>query len=381
MLIAAIVGLVLFTSIFGRIFCGWFCPQTIFMEMFFRKIEYFIEGDYTKQKALDKMPWNKEKIFKKTAKHIIFLALSFIIGNVLLTYLIGTQAMYDLITDPIKEHIGGFSTMIGFTGIFYFIFAKMREQVCTMACPYGRLQGVLIDPKTIVVAYDYKRGEPRGKIRKGEERTLGACIDCKQCVHVCPTGIDIRQGTQLECINCTACIDACDEIMELTNQPTGLIRYDSIDGIKNGTKLKWNARIIAYSSVLIIMLGVIVYMFSQREILDGSILRGQSTSYQKIDETTYRNIYNYKILNKSYEEVRITIKIINKNAKLTFVGGNAEIIVPPADLVEGVFFLELDTKEMEGNKTDIQFGMYELKSGTLVDVIETKFLGPGKYEM
>src|SRR5690606_3206332 len=199
----------LFTVAFGRIFCGWICPQTIFLEMVFRRIEYWIDGDRNKQIKLDKQAWNAEKIKKRLLKWSLFLIISFIIANVFLAYLISGDRVLQYIIDGPTSHLSTFISLLIFTAVFYFVFAWFREQVCIIACPYGRLQGVLLDTKSIVVAYDHKRGESengRKKWRKNEDRTAlghGNCIDCFQCVHVCPTGIDIRNGTQLECINCT----------------------------------------------------------------------------------------------------------------------------------------------------------------------------------
>ncbi|MDO9261255.1 MAG: cytochrome c oxidase accessory protein CcoG, partial [Flavobacteriaceae bacterium] len=219
-LLVSIVFIILFTVIFGRIFCGWLCPQTIFMEMVFRKIEYLIEGDRPQQIKLDKQAWNLEKFSKKAGKWTVFFIVSFIISNVFLAYLIGGDILLEHIKDGPVNHLSTFVYLLIFTAVFYFVFAWFREQACIIVCPYGRLQGVLLDNKSINVVYDYVRGEStsgRQKLRKNEDRKTagyGDCIDCKQCVQVCPTGIDIRNGTQLECVNCTACIDACDDIMD-----------------------------------------------------------------------------------------------------------------------------------------------------------------------
>ena len=205
--LAIIIGLIfiiLFTIIFGRLFCGWVCPQTIFMEMVFRRIEYWIEGDWTHQKKLDNDPWNGTKIFKRLAKHSIFWLISFLIANTFLAYIIGSDALWAIQTDPFGTHLSGLISLIIFTTVFYLVFARLREQVCTTICPYGRLQGVLLDKDSMVVAYDHKRGENRGKFRKGEDRQAagkGDCVDCDQCVHVCPTGIDIRNGTTYQMTN------------------------------------------------------------------------------------------------------------------------------------------------------------------------------------
>ena len=224
-MITGVVFVVLFTVAFGRLFCGWICPQTIFMEMVFRRIEYWIEGDRGKQMRLDKMPWNAEKLRKRITKWSIFFIISFLIANVFLAYLIGSERLIQYITDGPANHVGTLISLLIFTSVFYFVFAWFREQVCIIVCPYGRLQGVLLDNKSIVVAYDHKRGEKeagRAKFKKSEDRAAtgkGDCIDCAQCVQVCPTGIDIRNGTQLECVNCTACIDACNQMMEAVNLP------------------------------------------------------------------------------------------------------------------------------------------------------------------
>ena len=237
-MLIGVVFITLFTVAFGRIFCGWICPQTIFMEMVFRRIEYWIEGDRNKQRKLDRQKWDAEKIRKKSLKTIIFIIISFVISNVFLAYIISSDKLIQYITEGPFNNVSTLISLIIFTAVFYFVFAWFREQVCIIACPYGRLQGVLLDTKSIVVAYDHKRGEAengRKTFRKNEDREAlghGDCIDCFQCVHVCPTGIDIRNGTQLECVNCTACIDECDHIMESINLPKGLIRYASEENIE-----------------------------------------------------------------------------------------------------------------------------------------------------
>ena len=218
-MIIGVIFITVFTVAFGRIFCGWICPQTIFLEMVFRRIEYWIDGDRGAQMKLKRTKWTPEKIRKRVLKHTIFVIISFLIANVFLAYLIGSDKLLNYITEGPFKHLGTLFPLLIFTGLFYFVFSWFREQVCIIACPYGRLQGVLLDNKSIIVAYDHKRGEGengRKKFRKNEDRAAlghGDCIDCMQCVHVCPTGIDIRNGTQLECVNCTACIDECDDIM------------------------------------------------------------------------------------------------------------------------------------------------------------------------
>ena len=208
LMLSFVLFIVLFTVTYGRIWCGWACPQTIFLEMIFRKIEYIFDGSYRKSKSSKNdsiSVWNTVKFI---LKHFIFIAISITITNVFLVWFIGFEELLKLLSDPINQHTTGFSAMLIISGIFYWIYSFFREQICTMICPYGRMQGVLLDSKSIIVAYDYKRGELRGAKNQGD------CIDCKQCIAVCPTGIDIRNGTQLECINCTACIDECNIVME-----------------------------------------------------------------------------------------------------------------------------------------------------------------------
>src|SRR6195952_2925500 len=244
-----VVCVVLFTIAFGRIFCGWICPQTIFMEMVFRKVEIWIEGDANKRKKLDAGPWNNDKIRKKTLKHFLFVILSFLIANTFLAYIIGSENLIAIITQPVKLHLVGFFSIWVFTIVFYLVYSQVRELVCTVICPYGRLQGVLMDENTLVVAYNDVRGEPRGKLDRNEFSTKGDCVDCGLCVAVCPTGIDIRNGTQMECINCTACIDACDEVMDKIHKPRNLIGFYSENMIHAKQKPSFTGRMKGYAAV------------------------------------------------------------------------------------------------------------------------------------
>ena len=256
-MIVFIVFIALFTVVFGRVFCGWACPQTIFMEMVFRRVEYLIEGNAAQQKLLDKAPWNSDKTIKRVTKWIAFWLISFIIANTFLAYIIGVDELYKMVTEPFLQHIGTFISLATFTTIFFFVYLWMREQICTVICPYGRMQGVLLDRNSMIVAYDYKRGEKRAKFHKNEERTAGDCIDCEQCIKVCPTGIDIRNGTQLECINCTACIDACNRMMDAVNLPQGLIRLASENNIAKNRPWVFSVKMKAYIFVMCVLLGIL----------------------------------------------------------------------------------------------------------------------------
>ena len=340
-MIMLVVFIILFTAVYGRLFCGWVCPQTIFMEMVFRKIEYWIEGDYTAQRALDRRDWDRDKIVKKIGKHLIFFALSFLIANTFLAYIIGSEALLEIITDPPEAHLAGLGAILVFTGSFYFVFARLREQVCISICPYGRLQGVLLDRQSTVVAYDYRRGEARGKFRKNEDRDAagkGDCIECQQCVHVCPTGIDIRNGTQLECVNCTACIDACDAIMEKVNLPKGLIRYASEAGIAEGKEKHWTTRNIAYTVVLLLLTGAMMTLLALRTDVETSILRTPGMMYQEQENNQISNLYNVKVINKTNEALSVHFRLMDKQGTLRMVGQET-LAVPRQGTGQGAMFI------------------------------------------
>ena len=377
-LLVSVVFVILFTVVFGRIFCGWMCPQTIFMEMVFRKVEYLIEGDRSKQIKLEKQAWNAEKIRKRVLKWFVFFIISFIISNVFLAYIIGSDKVFGYINDGPLEHLNTLFYLLAFTGVFYFVFAWFREQVCIIVCPYGRLQGVLLDNKSINVAYDYVRGEGengRKKLRKDENRDQlghGDCIDCKQCVQVCPTGIDIRNGTQLECINCTACIDACDEIMDRSGFDKGLIRYASDDNIEKKEKFKFNARLIAYSVILTVLIGVLITMLFLRNDVEATILRLPGQTFQST-ETTIKNVFTVKLINKTTEDIEdVSIKLISHKGKVNLVGGNLNI--SKQALREGTLFIEINKKDLNSSKEKLKIGIYS--KGKLIETTSTNFSGP-----
>ena len=371
--LSLIVFIVLFTVIFGRLWCGWACPQTIFMEMVFRKIEYWIEGDARKQIALDKSPWTTRKVFKKTLKQSLFYIISFFIGNTFLAYIIGVDQLFKIITDPPSEHIAGLSFMILFSTVFYGVFAFLREQVCTMVCPYGRLQGVLLDPNSIVVAYDFKRGEPKEKFsRKHERKNLGDCVDCKQCVEVCPTGIDIRNGTQLECINCTACIDACNSVMKKLKWPTGLIRYSSYNGILEGVKLRFTPRIAGYTSILLALLIITNIFLFGRSPVETTILRTPGLLYQETDDGNIANLYNLKIVNKTHESQAVELRLKSPKGTIKMVGG--DLVIPGGGLFESAFFVEIPVKNIIVARQSIYIEVFSGQE--LIEEIRSSFIGP-----
>lgn len=381
-MIIGVVGLALFTVVFGRIFCGWFCPQTIFMEMVFRRIEYWIDGDRGAQIRLAKQEWNAEKIRKRITKWIIFFVISFLIANVFLAYLVSSDRLLLMIKEGPALHTSTLIALLIFTAVFYFIFAWFREQVCIIACPYGRMQGVLLDNKSINVAYDHVRGEKevgRAKFNKQEDRAStgkGDCIDCKLCVHVCPTGIDIRNGTQLECINCTACIDECDTIMESVGLPKGLIRYASEDEIVKKEKFVFTTRMKGYTAVLTILIGVLIGMLFLRNDVEATVLRLPGQLFEHKGENI-SNVYTYKIVNKTTKQFdNVTFKLIEPKGEIILVG-NPSIKVKPDGIAKGTLFIEINPAYIEGDKIKLKIEVYDGEN--LIETATTNFMGPRSF--
>lgn len=373
--ITLIIFIALFTVVFGRLFCGWVCPQTIFMELVFRRIEYWIEGDRNHQMALNKAPWNASKIAKKTAKHAIFLFISLLISHTFLAYIIGTEALFEVVTSSPADNVGGFISLMVFTAAFYGVFAFLREQVCTTICPYGRLQGVLLDKDSIVIAYDRVRGEQRSSFRKGEDREAvgkGDCIDCHACVVVCPTGIDIRNGTQLECVNCTACIDACDHIMDRIEKPRGLIRYASENEIAENKPFLVTMRMKAYSAVLVLLIGVMVTLIATRTDVEATVLRTPGTLFQRMDDGRISNLYQYRLVNKTTHDMPIRLELLDHNGEVKLAG--REILLEKASLAEGQMFIILEKSQVQGVKTTLRVGVFS--GDELVEEISVLFTGP-----
>jgi cytochrome c oxidase accessory protein FixG len=374
-LITFFVFIILFTVVFGRIWCGWLCPQTLFMEMIFRKIEYFIEGDAPAQRRLNNAPWSIAKFQKKGLKHTIFIFISFLIAHTVLSYIIGIESTIAIVQKSPDKNLTGFISMITFTGIFYFIYAKFREQACIAVCPYGRLQGVLLGKESIVVAYDWLRGEPRGHKKKKQDVEInqGDCVDCNLCVQVCPTGIDIRNGTQMECVNCTACIDACDDVMIKIGKPKGLIRFASINSITNRIQNIINPRVIGYSIVLVALIGILGFAMITRSDVETTVLKVPGTLYQR-EPGLITNLYNVEFVNKTFDELHLEMEVKSPaEAQIHKVDGKA-VLVPAEGLLKCVYFIKIPDQQVRNAKTVVTLGVYS--NGKELETVKVKFIGP-----
>lgn len=374
-MIAFIVFIVLFTVIYGRLFCGWACPQTVFMEFVFRKIEWMIEGSPGRQKALNDGPWTGEKIWKKTFKHALFLLFSFLIAHTFLAYILGIDEVIKIIGEPLSQHVGLLLGLIVFTFLFYGVFAFVREIICTTVCPYGRLQGVMFDKDTMQISYDYKRGEERGRLKKGETRTKGDCVDCHKCVMVCPTGIDIRDGVQLDCVGCTACIDACDEVMEKVGFRKGLIRYASENQIANGTTFTFNSRMKAYTALLVVLVGLMAVLIITRNTVDTYISRVKGQLYQEVDGDKLSNLFEAKIINKTNKPIPIELKVENLPGDVKLIG-QTDLVLKAEAVNDMNFFIEIPKSAIKTRSNPLTVGIYS--EGKRIQTVKTKFLGPFK---
>ena len=367
--ILLVVFIIFFTVIYGRLFCGWVCPQTVFMEFLYRPVEYLIDGNRKKQVELAKQEMNPVKAFKRAVKHLVFILISFFTILTFLSYIIGTRKTGDLLAGWPLTNFTGFVLVLFFTTAHYFVFSWFREQVCTIVCPYGRLQGVMLDNNTILVAYDYKRGEPRAK---GKEGVKGDCIDCNNCVEVCPTGIDIRNGTQLECINCTACIDACNRVMKNLKKPGGLIRHASEKSISEGSTIRFNARAIAYSAVLGILLMVVGYLFAVRGNIEVTLIRSQGTMFQEYGETKYSNLYNLQMVNKTRLVVDAEIKLLSPAGEIMVIGD--PLRADRGEVCKRNLLIIIDKGTLKSSNTPIEAGIFI--KGELFEKISSTFVGP-----
>jgi cytochrome c oxidase accessory protein FixG len=373
--LTVLVTLLLSTVVVGRVWCGWVCPQTVFMEMLFRRLEYLIEGSAEQQLRRDRGPWTQGKLVRKGLKHAVFFGLSFVIANVFLAWIIGAHDLRRIVTDPPRQHLVGLATITIFSFVFYMVFSRFREQACVLACPYGRVMSALTDTRTITVTYDQRRGEPRSRlIRRGATGAPpGDCIDCHQCVTVCPTGIDIRNGIQLECVNCTACIDACNDVMARIQRPTGLIRLTSHDAMQQGRSRWLTARAASYAAVWLALVTTVTVLLVSRRDLDVLILRQPGTLYATLAGGEVANFYTVQALNRTSRQTPFDIEVVEpKQATLTAIGALGT--VEPYGLQEGRLLLRVPETALAGPSTSVRFVVR--RAGQVVQTIDSAFLGP-----
>ena len=291
------------TAIAGRVWCGWGCPQTVFLEAVFRRIERFVEGSRIDRMRRAEGPWNFDRIWRTSVVHVLFAAVSIALAHVFISYFVSIPRLYQMMQSGPSQHIEAFIWTSAISSGLYFNFAHFREQLCLGICPYGRLQGALTDAHALTVGYDINRGEPRGK---ASDPNAGACVDCNRCVAVCPTGIDIRNGTQLDCIGCTACIDACDEVMDKLNRPRGLVRYDSVAGLEGRPRKFIRPRVIAYAIFGLAGIIASTTAFASRKPFEANLLRLRGAPYT-MDGDTVRNAFELHVVNKRDVQMQITI--------------------------------------------------------------------------
>lgn len=374
-------GIIIFTTAFGRLWCGWACPQTVMMEMVFRKIEYLLEGDAAEQRALAAAPWTVNKIFRKVLKQVVFFGLSFIVGNTLLAYIIGSERLLAIQLDDPRNHLAGLTFMVLFTLLFYSIFARFREQACTFICPYGRFQSAILDENSMVVAYDHKRGEKREPLHRDQSMAqraaagLGDCVSCRQCVVVCPTGIDIRNGTQMECVNCTACIDACDSVMTKIGRPKGLIRFASLNNIERGEKQRFTARMKLYTGILTALISLFLFLVFTRTEVSTTLLRAPGALFQLTADGKIENLYTMKVINKAGHDIPLELKLENLPGTIRIMGPTPFHVAKEA-LAQSSVLIELDPKTLTSNSTQLKIGVYS--NGKRLETVTTGFVGPRK---
>jgi cytochrome c oxidase accessory protein FixG len=377
--LVGVVSIVLFTATLGRIWCGWLCPQTVFLEMVFRRLEWWLEGSPQMQARRNSGPWNWDRIWRFSAKQLLYAIISFAIANTFLAYFISSDVLVQYVEQGPLPHLELFLALVAFTVVFYLVFSRFREQACLIVCPYGRYMSALVDENTIGVMYDHKRGEPRSKWHKGDARLAqdeGHCIDCYQCVTVCPTGIDIRNGNQLECVQCTGCIDACDEVMTKVGLPTGLIRYTSSAAIDKREKKWLTPRVKAYLSIWVVLLGAFVALVLARTTLDVVVLRSPGTTWTATANGV-ANFYQLQIINKTSDDLNYTLELVEpKGAKLSPLG--LEDRVRSGEIMKGRFMVDVPSQTLNALKETPVLKLNVRSNGQTVRTVTTSMLTPDK---
>lgn len=359
------------TSLFGRVWCGWTCPYTVFLEHVYRRIERWIDGDGAARRRLEKAPWTGGKIARRAVKHTLFVLVSAVIAHIFLSYFVSIQGLYGMMQSSPQEHRLAFGVVVFLTGALYFSFSWFREQFCIILCPYGRLQSALTDDNSIVIGYDKKRGEPRGKAGA----TTGDCVDCRRCVQVCPTGIDIRNGLQLECIGCSACVDACDEIMTRLHRPTGLVRYDSHTGLQGGKTRLIRARTVFYSCILLAGAAAFLFAATRIEPLRASAVRMVGAPYYVADGVV-RNQFLVRVINKRNSPSSYHLELVGAVPEsLRVAGSQLSLDLPAMGEEQKTLVLSLPESDFTGS-FKLRVKVTETATGASMTTRVMEFLGP-----
>jgi len=359
------------TALFGRLWCGWTCPYTVFLEHVYRRIERWIDGDATARRRLEDAPWSAGKIIKRVVKHGLFLLVSAIIAHIFLSYFVSLKKLYEMMQGPPTQHLTAFGVTLFLTGSLYFAFSWFREQFCIILCPYGRLQSALTDDHSVVIGYDKKRGEPRGKVGS----TTGACIDCRRCVQVCPTGIDIRNGLQLECIGCAACVDACDDIMLKLKRPTGLVRYDSYVGLEGGKTKLVRPRTLLYTGLMLLGVGAFALSALQLSPVRASVVRMIGAPFYVADGVL-RNQFLVRVINKRNSPSVYKLELTGEMPAGLGVTGLVETLsLGPLEEEQKTLVLSLPEASFT-RPFKIQVKVTDAERGDTVTTRVMEFLGP-----
>lgn len=305
--LAFIVFVFLFTAKWGRVWCGWACPQTVFLQFVFAPIEKMIEGKSFVRKARDGKGFSWDKLWRKALKHVVFFIVAALIGNTALAYFWGRDNVLWALSNSPSVNPAGFAFVSAFTLVFYWVFAYFKEQACVIVCPYAKLQSVLLDERSLIVGYDAKRGEQRGRGAKREG--LGDCVDCRQCIAVCPTGIDIRKGVQLECLHCTRCIDACDDIMTAWKKPSGLIRYASLSELSGHAVRSVRKRLLVYGALMTVLAAISAWLVFTRPEVSIDALRQGREPYVMLGADSVVNTYTLNLRNKGRHRRELGIQL------------------------------------------------------------------------
>ena len=366
-------GLFYITALFGRIWCGWTCPYTVFLEQLYRRVERWIDGDGPSRRQLEDAPWTASKIARRVFKHGVFILISAGIAHIFLSYFVSIKSLYEMMKHSPAHHTLAFGAVLFLTGALYFSFSWFREQFCVILCPYGRLQSALTDDNSVVIGYDKKRGEPRGK--GTVEKPAGDCINCRRCVQVCPTGIDIRNGLQLECIGCAACVDACDDVMLKLKRPKGLVRHDSFKGLQGGKTKFIRPRTLFYSVILLVWVSAFSVAITRISPLRASVVRMGGASFY-VDNGVIRNQFQLRIINKRNAASTYRIQLVgNVPPSLKIIGVDQTIDLPAMGEDQKTIVLTLPQADYK-ERSKFTIKVTDIARGDTSETRVMEYLGP-----